>query len=40
MSDRLMQGKLRPIRTAAKEPGMSEVRALIVDDSSVMRKIV
>jgi two-component system, chemotaxis family, chemotaxis protein CheY len=30
----------RPIRTAAKEPGMSEVRALIVDDSSVMRKIV
>jgi two-component system chemotaxis response regulator CheY len=29
-----------PITTQAKEPGMSEVRTLIVDDSSVMRKIV
>jgi two-component system chemotaxis response regulator CheY len=30
----------RPIETKAEVPGMSEVRALIVDDSSVMRKIV
>jgi two-component system chemotaxis response regulator CheY len=35
-----MIGRPLPIRTATKEPGMSEVRALIVDDSSVMRKIV
>jgi len=27
-------------RNTAEEPGMSEIRALIVDDSSVMRKIV
>jgi two-component system chemotaxis response regulator CheY len=35
-----MDGRLWPIRIAAKGAGMSEVRALIVDDSSVMRKIV
>jgi two-component system chemotaxis response regulator CheY len=29
-----------PIETEAEEHGMSEVRTLIVDDSSVMRKIV
>jgi two-component system chemotaxis response regulator CheY len=29
-----------PIDTTAEEPGMAEVRALIVDDSTVMRKIV
>jgi two-component system chemotaxis response regulator CheY len=29
-----------PIGNTAEEPGMSEIRALIVDDSSVMRKIV
>jgi two-component system chemotaxis response regulator CheY len=29
-----------PIGNPAKEPGMSEVRTLIVDDSTVMRKIV
>jgi two-component system chemotaxis response regulator CheY len=29
-----------PIQAKEEEPGMSEVRSLIVDDSSVMRKIV
>jgi two-component system chemotaxis response regulator CheY len=29
-----------PIGNTAQEPGMSEIRTLIVDDSSVMRKIV
>jgi len=29
-----------PIQMKAEEPGMSEIRILIVDDSSVMRKIV
>jgi two-component system chemotaxis response regulator CheY len=29
-----------PITSKAEKPGMSEVRTLIVDDSSVMRKIV
>jgi two-component system chemotaxis response regulator CheY len=29
-----------PITSKAEEPGMSELRTLIVDDSSVMRKIV
>ena len=36
----LMDFAERPIETKAEVPGMSEVRALIVDDSSVMRKIV
>jgi two-component system chemotaxis response regulator CheY len=36
----LMDWRCVPIGNSAQEPGMSEIRALIVDDSSVMRKIV
>jgi two-component system chemotaxis response regulator CheY len=35
-----MEWRQGPIETEAEEHGMSEVRTLIVDDSSVMRKIV
>jgi two-component system chemotaxis response regulator CheY len=35
-----MDSSLAPIEKTAEEQGMSEIRALIVDDSSVMRKIV
>jgi two-component system chemotaxis response regulator CheY len=35
-----MIGLPQPIRKWWRIPGMSEIRALIVDDSSVMRKIV
>jgi two-component system chemotaxis response regulator CheY len=35
-----MASPLSPIVTKAEELGMSEIRTLIVDDSSVMRKIV
>jgi two-component system chemotaxis response regulator CheY len=36
----LKDSSVKPIKTEAEEPGMSEVRTLIVDDSAVMRKIV
>jgi two-component system chemotaxis response regulator CheY len=35
-----MQSRLLPMNAKAEDLGMSEIRALIVDDSSVMRKII
>jgi two-component system chemotaxis response regulator CheY len=35
-----MESSFWPMKAKAEDPGMSEIRALIVDDSTVMRKII